>query len=208
MSFSGVASPFAGATLAYATGFGPNSTLGGFSNFSFNTPGLPFGFAFPSPGIDPLFLFSPAALSGNLNRLLSYAAGINVNVNFGPIPSTLGFGGLMLGTSFYGQYGPGPGFGGGVPSFLQDHIGPGPYDPYGSDPSSNFANMGGYGQGGYDPYGGGGGGYDPYGGMGGYDPYGGMMGGGNPYAMLGGGAPGGFPMGSFLQGGGGIPGFA
>ena len=112
--------------VSYATGLGPTQTLGGYSNVGFGTPGLPFGFGFPSPGADPLFIMgTPAALSGNVNRLLAYANGSSVNVNFGPIPSTLGFGGLLLGTPFYATYAAGaPDAGGdqGVPSFLNGYL--------------------------------------------------------------------------------------
>ncbi len=112
--------------VSYATGLGPTQTLGGYSNVGFGTPGLPFGYGFPSPGADPLFIMgTPAALSGNINRLLGYANGSSVNVNFGPIPSTLGFGGLLLGTPFYATYAAGaPDAGGdqGIPSFLNGYL--------------------------------------------------------------------------------------
>lgn len=128
--------------VSYATGLGPTQTLGGYSNVGFGTPGLPFGFGFPSPGADPLFIMgTPAALSGNVNRLLAYANGSSVNVNFGPIPSTLGFGGLLLGTPFYATYAAGaPDAGGdqGIPSFLNGYLSSAV--PTGS--SSNFGGPG------------------------------------------------------------------
>ncbi len=91
----------ASANPAFYTSMGPTSSLGGYSNQSDGTPGLPFGFGFPSSG-DPLFYQMPAASSFYINKLLGFANGSAVNINVGPIPSTLGMGGLLLGMPFYG----------------------------------------------------------------------------------------------------------
>ncbi|MEZ4574961.1 MAG: hypothetical protein R2857_08615 [Vampirovibrionales bacterium] len=178
----------------FATGFGSTRTNGGFSNTSFGTPGLPLGFAFPSPGIDPLFLFSPAAVSSNLNRILSYAAGINVNTNYGPVTDPLAPIGFLRGTPYFAQYGSPSGF-------LPDMMGlPGGNLFAGGQQGAQFQNPqppsgfpGGFPT--YDPYQGGGGGYGaPQGGygapQGGYGGYGAPTGYGAPQGGYGGyGAP-------------------
>jgi len=78
---------------------------GGFYS-SPSSSGIPTatGFGFPSFG-DPLFYQAPMGASGLLNRDLAMANGSAVNVDFGPLPSTLGFGGLLLGNSFFGGSG-------------------------------------------------------------------------------------------------------
>ena len=169
----------------FATGFGSTRTNGGFSNTSFGTPGLPLGFAFPSPGIDPLFLFSPAAVSSNLNRILSYAAGINVNTNYGPVTDPLAPIGFLRGTPYFAQYGSPSGF-------LPDMLGlPGGNLFAGGQQGAQFQNPqppsgfpGGFPT--YDPYQGGGGYGAPQGGygapQGGYGGYGAPTGyGGSPF---------------------------
>ncbi|MCA9841805.1 MAG: hypothetical protein KC475_06750 [Cyanobacteria bacterium HKST-UBA03] len=90
------------ASPTVTTGFGNVPNPAGFSNTSFGTPGLPTGFAYPSPGIDPLFLQQPATSSNGLNRLLGYAGGINVNVNFGPPTDPLLPFGFLRGTPYFG----------------------------------------------------------------------------------------------------------
>src|SRR5687767_14348343 len=96
--------PYAQGGPAFYTSLGPTSTPGGFSGQSFGTPGLPFGFGFPSFG-DPTFYFMPAASHFFMNRLLGFANGTAVNINFGPVPSHLGLGGLLLGLPFFGSSG-------------------------------------------------------------------------------------------------------
>lgn len=111
-------SPFAqGGRPVFYTSLGPTTTPGGFSGQNFGTPGLPFGFGFPSYG-DPMFYTMPAASSFFFNRLLGFANGSAVNINFGPVPSTLGFGGLLLGSPFFADGGdPGTPTAGGIFNF-------------------------------------------------------------------------------------------
>jgi hypothetical protein len=97
-------SPNAVGGPAFYTALGPSRTPGGFSGRSFGTPGLVQGFGFPSFG-DPLFYFQPAASSFFINRLLGYANGSAVNINVGPTPANLGFGGLLLGMGYYADSG-------------------------------------------------------------------------------------------------------
>ncbi|MBK8189795.1 MAG: hypothetical protein IPK79_05030 [Vampirovibrionales bacterium] len=117
-------SPFAqGGGFPYMTGFGPSTSAGGFSQQSFGFPGIT-GFGFPPPFVDPLFFFTPAASSFNINRLLGISSGQSVPINVGPTPSTLGISPFLLGFGFFGggsggqggggMFGGGGGYGGGM----------------------------------------------------------------------------------------------
>ncbi len=106
-------SPFTqGGGFPFATGFGPTSTPGGFSNSSFGFPGIQ-GFGFPPPFVDPFVFFAPAASSFNINRLLGASSGQSVPINIGPTPSTLGISPFLLGFPFFGGGAGGTGIGGG-----------------------------------------------------------------------------------------------
>ncbi len=95
-----------GGGFPFATGFGPTSTPGGFSNSSFGFPGVQ-GFGFPPPFVDPFMFFAPAASSFNINRLLGAANGTAVPINIGPTPSTLGISPFIMGFPFFGGGAPG-----------------------------------------------------------------------------------------------------
>jgi hypothetical protein len=82
------------------TGYGATSSLSGYSDTSLGTPGL-LSYSFPSPGIDPDFMELPAASSFQLNNLLGWSAGLGVNINFGPTPSTLGLSPGELGEPYF-----------------------------------------------------------------------------------------------------------
>lgn len=165
-------------SFAFYTSLGPTPTPGGWSGRSFGAPGLPFGFGFPSFG-DPLFYFMPAASSFFINRLLGFANGSSVNINIGPTPAHLGFGGLLLGTPFYADsgipggdpftlnpYGPNsPGYGtafGGGGFYAPPGYG-GPFNtPFNANPADNLFAAG-------NPFSffGGNGGPNPFAGLGG-----------------------------------------
>jgi hypothetical protein len=90
-----------GGGFPFLTGFGQSTFPGGFSNTSFGTPGI-LGFGFPTPFVDPALFSIPSTSSFFLNILLGSAAGLSVPINFGPIPSTLGFPPLLLGVPILG----------------------------------------------------------------------------------------------------------
>lgn len=90
-----------GGGFPFTTGFGQSSFPGGFSNSSFGTPGI-LGFGFPTPFVDPTLFSIPSTSSFYLNILLGASAGLSVPINFGPIPSTLGFPPLLLGVPIMG----------------------------------------------------------------------------------------------------------
>lgn len=156
---------------AFFTSLGPTQANGGFSYFPFGSAGLPWGFGFPSFG-DPRFYFMPAASSFLINQLLGFANGSAVNINIGPIPASLGFGGLLRGASLFDSgiggdpfsfplFGPGaPGYGtafGGGGHYAPPGYGgpfntpfqPGP-SPFG--PGGPFAWTGGSGPSPWDPF--------------------------------------------------------
>lgn len=164
-----------GGGFPFLTGFGQTTFPGGFSNVSTGTPGI-LGFGFPTPFVDPSLFSIPTSSSFYTNILLGAAAGLAVPINFGPIPSTLGFPPLLLGV---------PILGGTTNTAQQGFTGMNPFqsmntgfmgmNPFQTMNTGSFGMMS-----------------DPFSALSGINAFGGLSG-GNIFGMSGTGIPGGTP---------------